>query len=107
MNMLTWRFNYYLTDWAHYRVSYTARFRPIAAVTKTVAAKSDCAAGQGEDTNPPTKYQLLENGAGLLKEYLAKAGGLYRRAGAGRIEALKWVGISETFSERVIIFNQL
>ncbi|CAB3859501.1 hypothetical protein LMG26854_03396 [Achromobacter aegrifaciens] len=71
---LTWMFNYYPTDWAHYRVSYTARLRLIDAATKTVVAESACAGVQGDDENPPTKDQLLENGAGLLKDYLAKAG---------------------------------
>ncbi|WP_447981958.1 hypothetical protein [Achromobacter kerstersii] len=71
---LTWMFNYYPTDWAHYRVSYTARLRLIDAATKAVVAESACTGVQGDDKNPPTKDQLLENGAGLLKGYLAKAG---------------------------------
>lgn len=37
-------------------------------------AESACTGVQGDDKNPPTKDQLLENGAGLLKGYLAKAG---------------------------------
>ena len=52
---LTWMFNYYPTDWAHYRVSYPVRLRLIDAATRTVAAESACAGVQGEDKNPPTK----------------------------------------------------
>ncbi|CAB3878337.1 hypothetical protein [Achromobacter piechaudii] len=71
---LTWMFNYYPTDWAHYRVSYVARLRLIDAATKAVVAESACSGVQGDDKNPPTKEQLLENGAGLLKGYLGKLG---------------------------------
>lgn len=70
---LSWMFNYYPTDWAHYRVTYNARLRLIDTVTKTVVAQSACASVQGDDKNPPTKDQLLENNAELLKSYLDKA----------------------------------
>ncbi len=70
---LGWMFNYYPTDWAHYRVTYNARLRLIDTKTKTVVAESACASVQGDDKNPPTKDQLLDNKAALLKDYLGKA----------------------------------
>lgn len=71
---LGWMFNYYPTDWSHYRVSYSGRLRLIDAATKTVVAESACTSVQGDDKNPPTKEQLLDNKAALLKTHLANAG---------------------------------
>lgn len=68
-----WMFHYYATDWTHYRVMYNARLRLIDATTQSVVAQSNCASMQGDDKNPPTKDQLLDNKAALLKEYLGKA----------------------------------
>lgn len=70
---LNWMFNYYPTDWSHYKVSYGGRLRLIDVATKAVVAESGCTAVQGDDKNPPTKDQLLDNNAQLLKSYLAKA----------------------------------
>jgi hypothetical protein len=70
---LNWMFNYYPTDWGHYRVTYSARLRLIDAATKSVVAESACSLVQGDDKNPPSKDQLLENKAALLKNYLSKA----------------------------------
>jgi hypothetical protein len=70
---LNWMFNYYPTDWSHYKVTYGGRLRLIDVVTKSVVAESGCSAVQGDDKNPPTKDQLLDNNAQLLKSYLAKA----------------------------------
>jgi hypothetical protein len=68
-----WMFNYYPADWSHYKVSYSARLRLIDSSTKNVVAETACQSVQGDDKNPPTKDQLLENKATLLKEYLNKA----------------------------------
>jgi hypothetical protein len=70
---LGWMFNYYPADWAHYRVTYGARLRLIDSSTKKVVAETSCQSVQGDDKNPPTKDQLLDNKAALLKEYLGKA----------------------------------
>ena len=70
---LGWMFNYYPTDWSHYKVTYSARFRLIESSTKKVIAETLCQSVQGDDKNPPTKDQLLENQAKLLKEHLGKA----------------------------------
>ena len=69
---MNWMFNYYPTDWAHYRVTYSARVRLIDTVSKQVAAETMCQTVQGDDANPPTKEQLLNDKAALLKEYLGK-----------------------------------
>jgi len=70
---LGWAFVYYPTDWSHYKVNYSARLRLIDSSTKAVAAEAGCQAIQADDKNPPTKDQLLDNKAALLKEYLDKA----------------------------------
>ena len=70
---LGWMFNYYPTDWSHYKVTYSARFRLIESSTKKMIAETLCQSVQGDDKNPPTKDQLLENQAKLLKEHLDKA----------------------------------
>lgn len=69
----TWMFNYYPSDWSHYRVSYSARLRLIETSTRKVVAESMCRTVQGDDKNPPTKDQLLDKQAALLKDYLGKA----------------------------------
>ena len=67
---LNWMFNYYPSDWAHYRVTYGARVRLIDAASKKVVAETMCNTVQGDDKKPPDKDQLLENRAALLKTYL-------------------------------------
>jgi len=76
-----WMFNYYPSDWSHYRVTYVARARLIEASTQQVVAETACQAVQGDDKNPPTKEQLLDKQAALLKDYL-------RKAAAGCVEVL-------------------
>lgn len=68
-----WMFNYYPSDWSHYRVTYGARARLIETSTRQVVAETMCQSVQGDDKNPPTKEQLLDKQAALLKEYLRKA----------------------------------
>ncbi|AUT48055.1 hypothetical protein [Achromobacter sp. AONIH1] len=70
---LSWMFSYYPANWARYRVFYNARLRLIDTSSKTVVAESACSSVQGDDNNPPTKDQLLEDKAALLKDYLGKA----------------------------------
>jgi hypothetical protein len=75
-----WLFNYYPSDWSHYRVTYNARVRLIDTARKAVVAETLCRAVQGDDANPPSKEQLLDKRAQLLKEYLAQAA-----AGCGEV----------------------
>jgi len=70
---MSWMFGYYPGNWSHYRVLYNARIRLIDASTKDVLAESMCKAAPVDDQNPPTRDQLLENEAALLKQYLDKA----------------------------------
>lgn len=69
---INWMFSYYPTDWTHYRVIYNARLRLIDTKTSRVIAETMCQTVQGDDNNPPTHDQLLENNASLLKDYLSK-----------------------------------
>lgn len=68
-----WMFSYYPTDWARYKVTYSARLRLIETSNKRVVAETLCRGAQGDDQNPPTKDQLLENQAALLKTYFDRA----------------------------------
>jgi len=68
-----WMFSYYPTDWAHYKVTYSARLRLIETSSKRVVAETLCSGAQGDDQNPPTKDQLLENQAALLRTYFDRA----------------------------------
>ncbi|WOX04411.1 hypothetical protein [Microbulbifer pacificus] len=68
-----WMFNYYPADWTHYKVTYNARMRLIDSVNQSVISETLCSSVQGDDNAPPTKDDLLNEDAKLLKEYLAKA----------------------------------
>lgn len=70
---LSWMFSYYPTDWSHYRVTYSARFRLIDTSMQKIIAETKCTSVQGDDKQPPTKEQLLTDKAALLKNYLNKA----------------------------------
>ncbi|MGR6033937.1 MAG: hypothetical protein ACU4EQ_08345 [Candidatus Nitrosoglobus sp.] len=70
---LSWMFFYYPTNWSHYRISYSARIRLIDARKNEIAAETLCKSSPVDDNNPPSKDQLLENKAALLKSYLEKA----------------------------------
>ena len=67
-----WMFNYYPTNWSHYKVTNSARLRLIDTAAKNVVAESMCQSVQGDDDNPPTKDNLFNDNARLLKEYLHK-----------------------------------
>ena len=68
-----WQYLYYPTDWSHYKVMYSARFRLIESSTKKVVAETLCRYVQKDEENRPTQDQLLENQAQLLKDQLGKA----------------------------------
>ena len=68
-----WGFVFAPLDPFRYRVNYSARMRLIEVASKSVVAEINCASVQGEDSNLPTKDQLLENGASLLKTKLSLA----------------------------------
>ena len=68
-----WTLAYYPTNWAGYRLMYSARMRLIDTASKSVVSETMCQTTQGDDKNPPSKDQLLANQAALLKEYVDKA----------------------------------
>ncbi|SFH73080.1 hypothetical protein SAMN04515618_102190 [Collimonas sp. OK307] len=68
-----WMFLYFPSDWAHYRVIYSARIRLVDTSTKKVVAETLCKTARGDAQNPVTKDQLLSNNASLLKTYLDKS----------------------------------
>ena len=68
-----WMFNYFPTDWSHYRVTYTARLRLIDSSTQNVIAEAKCNSVRSDEKTPPSKDQLLDNKASLLKTYLEKS----------------------------------
>jgi hypothetical protein len=67
-----WSYNYFATDWDHYRVMYNSRFRLIDTATKIIIAEGACTLTQTDALHPPTGDQLLANNALLLKGYLNK-----------------------------------
>ena len=67
-----WMFNYYPANWTHYRVTYSARLRLVDTAKKVVVAESACQTVQGDDAKPPSKEDLLNANAALLKSYLQK-----------------------------------
>lgn len=69
---INWMFNYYPSDWAHYKVTYSARVRLIDAANGQAIAETMCQTVQGDDASPPTKDELLANHAALLKHYLGQ-----------------------------------
>ncbi len=70
---INWMIGYYPTNWNGYRLIYSARVRVIEAATREVAAESLCSTVQGDDANPPTYDQLLENKAVMLKNLMEAA----------------------------------
>jgi hypothetical protein len=68
-----WMFGYFPFDWTHYHVTYNARARLIDASSGKVIGQVPCKVDTGEDKQPPTYDQLLDNKANLLKTKLASA----------------------------------
>jgi hypothetical protein len=71
---IVWMMNYLPSDWSRYRIAYGAHFRLIDAAQRNVIAEMECRSVQGEDDDPPSMTQLLQNQAALLKEYVEKNG---------------------------------
>ena len=68
-----WMFDYYPADRSHYKVTYAARMRLIDASSRKVVAETSCETARGDEKNPVTRDQLLNNNASLLKTYLNKS----------------------------------
>lgn len=67
---INWSFGYFPTDWAHYRVIYTARARLIDTASKSTVAEGFCKRIPESNANAPTYDELTGNGAALLKREL-------------------------------------
>ena len=71
---INWWFGYFPSNWTHYRVFYTTRMRLIDTGQQQVVAETLCVGRPVDETNPPTRDELLADNAKLLKALLEKAG---------------------------------
>jgi hypothetical protein len=71
---LGWMFNYFPTNWTHYRVTYSARARIFDTSTGKLVAQIPCTYVSDDEKTAVTYDQLLENNAALLKSKLESAG---------------------------------
>jgi hypothetical protein len=70
---VNWSFIYFPTNWARYRVIYTARARLIDTEAKKVVAEGFCNRIPQPDANAPTYDELVANSAAGLKSELSLA----------------------------------
>lgn len=70
---LSWMFQYFPTNWTHYRVVYAARARLIDARSGQVIGQAPCNYQSNDEAGAPTYDELLANNAAILKAALAKA----------------------------------
>jgi hypothetical protein len=70
---INWSFAYFPTDWTHYRVIYSAKFRLIDTKRAKIIADGFCARIPDDSPEAPTGDQLLENNAARLKQELQTA----------------------------------
>lgn len=69
-----WGFVYFPTNWAHYKVLYTARMRLIDTKTAKVLATGVCSRKpESSASEAPTHSELLDDHGALLKKELAQA----------------------------------
>lgn len=68
-----WSFDYFPTDWTHYRVLYAAKARLIDTRTKSVVALGICSRVPDSNTGAPTYDELMANQAAGLKRELEAA----------------------------------
>jgi len=72
---INWGFNYFPTDWSHYRVLYNAKVRLIDTETKSVVAEGFCKYVPASAANAPTYEELMANEVAWLKNELNAAVG--------------------------------
>lgn len=68
---LLWSFNYFPTDWTHYRVMHVATARLIDTKTMKVVSAGTCKHIPPNNDNAPSYDQLLGQNAALLKKTMA------------------------------------
>jgi len=69
-----WMYAYYPTKWGSYWVGYSAQVQLIDAKTGAVKANEACNANTRGHANPPSREQLVDNEAKLLKDVTASLG---------------------------------
>lgn len=76
VNTLNWGTLYYVSDWSHYGVLYSARMQLIEVSTNKVIAVSFCQVSPEKKpgVNAPTFDELVADGAARLKALLDEAG---------------------------------
>ncbi|WP_156455098.1 hypothetical protein [Janthinobacterium sp. B9-8] len=70
---LGWTFNYFPTNWTHYRVIYSARARLLDPVDGKIIAQVPCTYVSDDEKTAASYDQLTANNASLLKEKLTAA----------------------------------
>lgn len=70
-----WQFTYFPTDWNSYRVNYSVKVRLIDTAANKTIAEGFCVRIPEKTADAPSRDQLLENSAALLKEQLRIHGG--------------------------------
>jgi hypothetical protein len=70
---INWGFNYFPTDWTHYRVHYVGKARLIDVETSAVIAEGGCRQIPETNANAPTYDQLMANSAALLRQELGRS----------------------------------
>jgi len=70
---INWSFVYFPTNWAHYRVIYSAKLRLIDTRHAKLIADGFCGHVPEETADAPTRDELLQNGAARLKQELTTA----------------------------------
>ncbi|MEH6414594.1 hypothetical protein [Pseudomonas sp. CGJS7] len=68
-----WMYAYFPTDWNSYQVVYSVQVQLVAKDGRQVS-NAACTANTKANTNPPSREQLIANGAQLLKDYTAALG---------------------------------
>ena len=74
VNSIGWSFAYYPTDWNNYWTGYTAHVQLIERASGKLLSDMACGANNQKHPSPPTREQMLENHAKLLKDATASHG---------------------------------
>jgi hypothetical protein len=70
---INWGFNYFPTDWTHYRVHYAGKARLIDVETNAVIAEGGCRQMPETNANAPTYDELMANSAARLRKELGRS----------------------------------
>jgi hypothetical protein len=70
---INWGFNYFPTDWTHYRVHYSGKARLIDVETNAVIAEGGCGQMPESNANAPTYDEMMANSAARLRKELGRS----------------------------------